>query len=71
MEHVFNFQGNAVVGVLAFLGTCFALLTGLVTMVYLLAAQKIQFAKVFLLFMVAGVGLYVATLFAFSLTIQR
>jgi hypothetical protein len=66
MEHILNYQGNAVVGILALFGTCFALLTGLVTMIYLLAAQKIQFAKVFLLFMVAGVGL-----FAFSLTLQR
>ena len=70
MEHAFNFQGNAVVEVLAFLGTSFALLVGLVMMIYLLVAQKIQFAKVFLLFMVAGVGLYVATLFAFSLSGQ-
>jgi hypothetical protein len=67
MAHILNCQGSAVVGILPFLGTCFALLVGLVTMIYLLAAQKVQFARVLLLFMVAGVGLYVATLFAFTL----
>lgn len=67
MENAFNFQGNAAVGALAFLGTCFALLVGLVRMIYLLVAQKIQFAKVLLLFMVAGLGLYLATLFAFTM----
>ena len=67
MDHVFNFQGNAAAGVLAFLGTCFALLVGLVMMIYLLVAQKIQFAKVLFLFMIAGVGFYLATLFSFSM----
>ena len=68
MNQAFIFQGNAIVGVMAFLGTCFALLVAAVTMLYVLAAPKIQYTKVLVLFAVAGVGLYLATLFGFSLT---
>lgn len=68
MSHAFSFQGNEIVGVMAFLGTCFALLVAAVTMMYVLVTRKIQFSRVLLLLTVAGVGLYVATLFGFSLT---
>ena len=67
MNQAFIFQSNEIVGVMAFLGTCFALLIAAVTMVYVLAAPKIQFTKVIVLLAVAGVGLYLATLFGFSL----
>jgi hypothetical protein len=68
MNQFFDFSGNTVVGVMAFLGTCFALLVAAVTMVYVLLVRKIQFSRVLLLLTVAGVGLYLATLFGFSLT---
>jgi len=68
MNQAFIFHGSVIVGVMAFMGTCFALLVAAVMMVYVLAAQKIQFSKVVVLFTVVGVGLYLATLFGFSLT---
>ncbi|MHB8652624.1 MAG: hypothetical protein ACYDA9_01965 [Terriglobia bacterium] len=68
MNQAFIFQGSETVGMMAFMGTCFALLVAAVMMVYVLAAQKIQFSKVVVLFTVVGIGLYLATLFGFSLT---
>ena len=67
MNHVFNFQGNEIVGVMAFLGTCFALLVAAVTMMYVLSLGKFNSAEYSALDR-RWVGLYVATLFGFSLT---
>ena len=55
---------------MAFLGTCFPQLVAGVTMIYVLVARKIQFARVLLLLIVAGVGLHISTLWGFSLTSQ-
>ncbi len=68
MQHFFNFQGSVVFGVLAFLGTCFALLVATVTIIYLLATRRHQLSKRILKLTLVGVGLYLGTLLAFSVT---
>jgi hypothetical protein len=69
MRHVFfNFQGNAVLGVLAFLGFGFAEFLALVTAVVLFARRRRRAARRILAGAVVGAGLYAAALLAFSLT---
>jgi len=69
MRHVFfNFQGNAVLGVLAFLGFGFAEFLAVVTAVVLLARRSRGAARRVLVGAVVGAGLYAAALLAFSLT---
>jgi hypothetical protein len=69
MRHVFfNFQGNAVLGVLAFLGFGFAEFLAVVTAVVLFARRKRRAARRVLAGVLAAAGLYAAVLLAFSLT---
>jgi hypothetical protein len=69
MRHVFfNFQGSAVLGVLAFLGFGFAEFLGVVTAVVLFARRKRRTARRVLAGVLAAAGLYAAVLLAFSLT---
>jgi hypothetical protein len=69
MEHnFFNFQGNAVFGVLAFLGTSVGLLLAAITVVFLRATRRYQLAKTVLLLVPAAVVLYSGTLLAYSFT---
>jgi len=69
MRHVFfNFQGNAVLGVLAFLGFGFAEFLAAVTAVVLFARRSRRAARRVLVGVVVGAGLYAAALLAFSLT---
>lgn len=67
MGQLSTFQGHTTAAILAFMGAIFALLTGSVAIIYVLASPKIQFARVLILFMAAGIGLYIATLFGFSM----
>jgi len=69
MRHVFfNFQGNAVLGVLAFLGFGFAEFLAVVTAVVLFARRRRRAARRVLVGAIVGAGLYAAALLAFSLT---
>ena len=69
MRHVFfNFQGNAVLGVLAFLGFGFAEFLAVVTAVVLFARRSHRAARRVLVGAVVGASLYAAALLAFSLT---
>jgi hypothetical protein len=69
MRHVsFNFQGNAVLGVLAFLGFGFAEFIAVVTALVLFARRRRRAAHRVLAGAVVGAGLYAAVLLAFSLT---
>jgi hypothetical protein len=69
MRHVFfNFQGNAVLGVLAFLGFGFAEFIAVVTALVLFARRRRRAARRVLAGAVVGAGLYAAVLLAFSLT---
>jgi len=69
MRHVFfNFQGNAVLGVLAFLGFGFAEFIAVVTALVLFARRRRRAALRVLAGAVVGAGLYAAVLLAFSLT---
>jgi hypothetical protein len=68
MNHVyFNFQGNAVLGVLAFLGFGFAEFLAVVTALVLFARRKRRAARRVLIGALAAAGLYVAVLLSFSL----
>jgi hypothetical protein len=69
MRHVFfNFQGNAVLGVLAFLGFGFAEFLAVVAALVLFARRKRRAARRVLAGAVVGTGLYAVVLLAFSLT---
>ncbi len=68
MRHVFfNFQGNAVLAVLAFLGSGFAGFLAVVTALVLFARRKRRAALRVLAGLLTASGLYVAVLVAFSL----
>jgi hypothetical protein len=54
--------------VLAFIGACFALVVAAILLVYLWATRRHQLARKLWLVVVVGVGLYLATLLAYSLT---
>ena len=67
MRHVFfNFQGNAVLGVLAFLGFGFVEFLTLVSALVLFARRRSRAARRVLAGVLAAAGLYVAVLLAFS-----
>jgi hypothetical protein len=69
MRHVFfNFQGNAVFGVLAFLGFGFAEFLAVVTALVLSARRKRRAARRVVAGAVVGAGLYAAVLLAFAVT---
>jgi hypothetical protein len=68
MEHYFNFQGNEIFGVLAFLGACLGLLLAAIAFVYLWITRRHQLANRLLQLMVAGAGVYFGTLLAYSFT---
>jgi hypothetical protein len=64
----FNFQGNAVLGVLAFLGFGFAEFLAVVTALVLFARRKRRAARRVLVEALAAGALYAAVVLAFSLT---
>lgn len=67
MPHVFfNFQGNAVLSILAFLGTGFLLLLTSTAVLFCLATRRRLFARRFLQGGVVVAGVYLATLLVFS-----
>ena len=67
MPHVFfNFQGNAVLSILAFLGTGFLLLLTSTAVLFCLATRRRLFARRFLQGGIAIAGVYLATLLVFS-----
>jgi hypothetical protein len=67
MRHVFfNFQGNAVLGILAFLGFGFVEFLAVLTALVLFARRRGRAARRVLAGALAAAGLYVAVLLAFS-----
>ena len=67
MSHVFfNFQGNAVLSILTFLGTGFLLLLTSSAVLFCLATRRRLFARRFLQGGVVVAGFYLATLLVFS-----
>ncbi len=64
--HVFNFQGSAIFGVLAFLGTGLVLLLAAGALVFLLARGRRKLALGVAAGMALGIAGYSAVLFAFS-----
>ena len=69
MPHVFfNFQGNAVLSILGFLGTGFLLMVTSTAVLFLEATRRRLLARRFVQGGVAVAGLYLATLLVFSFT---
>ncbi len=68
MQHFFNMQTNAILSVLAFLGTGFGLFVAALAMMFCLVTRRLRWAKIILALALGATGLYAVTLLAFSLS---
>lgn len=68
MAQAFNFQGSAALGILSFLGACFALGVAAVAILFLLLIHRKKPAAQVLVASAAGVGLYLFLLLAYAAT---
>lgn len=71
MQPLFNFQGNAIIGVRVFLASIAGLGLAAVAILFLLATRRMSLARIVLGLALAGAGIYAGTLAAFSFTSKQ